>query len=145
MLNIKSLLKFTHLNSLNLSGTSVSLTPGISRIQKLMSFGLVSYVSIILYCCLVINNPCAITFFNLKHLYLRLLYKLFLNECDPARTTINLWSRAGIELVSSLSPLSIELTSTEILEALSDISERNRVIVGQVVSLIPLRGIELSL
>ena len=43
---LKSLLKFTHLKSLNLSGTGVTATPGIERFQKLMNFSLVSYVSI---------------------------------------------------------------------------------------------------
>ena len=41
---LKSLSKFTHLKSLNLSGTGVSLTPGIERFKKLMNFSLVSYI-----------------------------------------------------------------------------------------------------
>ena len=43
---LKSLLKFSHLKCLNLSGCSVSLAPGIARIMKLMNFNLVSYVSV---------------------------------------------------------------------------------------------------
>ena len=43
---LKLLSKFTHLRSLNLSGTGVTVTPGIERFKKLMDFSLVSYVSI---------------------------------------------------------------------------------------------------
>ena len=42
---LKSLAKFIHLKALNLSGTGVTLTPGIERFKKIMKFDLVSYVS----------------------------------------------------------------------------------------------------
>ncbi|XP_028412986.1 leucine-rich repeat-containing protein 42-like [Dendronephthya gigantea] len=41
---LKSLFKFSHLKCLNLSGTGVTMSPGIARFKKIMNFSLVSYI-----------------------------------------------------------------------------------------------------